>query len=292
MKKFMQYAKEIPSNIVFQSILAFIFSIPLISTLGQFITSGFISKNTSVLILYWPGVTWNFSVNLPVWLIFGIIAASYVVGIAYMFKNRIFGKIVVIGFIGLIVAQIVGIAFSTITNFKELQQVSSVAKAGVVNRMLFSLWHNPAWEEIVFRGLPLICLMALKKRLSKKRYNFAIALYFIIPSIAMALYHIPNHGASRIADTLVLSLVFAWLAFKYTFFAPLIMHYIADSITVLYLGDMKGIPKNEVLWLSNNSGLINSAFSIGIIVLLISIPFILIYNIKKMKKADTLNYNL
>lgn len=291
MKKIKQSFMETLNNLFFQIILAFIFSIPLVSTLGQFIASGFINKNNPVLIIFWPGVNWDFSISLPVWLSFGIMAASYVIGIGYMCKKRIFGKVVVIGFLGLKIAQLIGFGFNTITGFRELQQISSIAGDGAVNRAIFSLWHNPAWEEIVFRGLPLIIILILKKKLSSKKYDLAVALYFIIPSIAMALYHVPNHGMSRIADTLILSIVFTWLALKYTFFAPLIMHYIFDSIAVLDMGNMKGLPQNEVLWLSQNFGLIATAFSMGIIVLLISMIFIFIGNAWKSKKTYQTDYS-
>lgn len=284
--------KQIPNNLLFQAILVFIFCIPLISTLGQFISSKFICENSAVLIIFWPGVKWKFALTMPVWFSFGIIVVSYVMGIGYMCKKKTFGKVVIIGFLGLIMAQLIGKGINYFTGWSELQNINSMNLNGLVNKMIFSQWHNPAWEEIVFRGIPLICILILKKKLSTKRYKLSVALYFIIPSIAMALYHIPNHGMSTVASTLVLSVVYAWLALKYTFFAPLIMHYIFDSIIVISMGKMKGISQNEIFWLSHNGGGLNTSFTIGIIILLIYMVFTFISNMRKIKNLDKMNFHI
>ncbi|MBU3093758.1 CPBP family intramembrane metalloprotease [Clostridium sp. CF011] len=291
MKNIKKSLKQIPNNLLFQVILVFIFCIPLISTLGQFISSKFICENSTVLIIFWPGVKWKFAPTMPVWFSFGIITVSYIMGIGYMCKKKIFGKVVVIGFLGLIMAQLIGKGINYFTGWSELQNINSMNLNGLVNKMIFSQWHNPAWEEIVFRGIPLIFILTLKKKLSTKRYKLAVALYFIIPSIAMVLYHIPNHGMSRVADTLIISIVYAWLALKHTFFAPLIMHYIFDSIIVISMGNMNGISQNEVFWLSHNCGILNTSFTIGIIVLLIYIVFIFISNMRKIRNLDKMNYS-
>jgi|GEM_PF-2364330 len=286
MKKIKENLKEIPNSLFFQIILIFIFSLPLISTLAQFTTSGFIKQYTPVPILFWPGVKQKLSLSLPVWLIFGIMTISYVTGIMYMLKKNTLGKVVVIGILWIIFAKLTVHIISTSFGLKELESINSVIKAGVANRLIFSLWHNPAWEEIVFRGLPLILLLTLKKKLSSQKYKLAVALYVIIPSIAFALYHVPNHGYVRIVDTFIGGIIFAFLALKYTFFAPLILHYFADAIAVISIGKMKALPQNEVLWLVNNYDLINTVFSIGVIVFLISIPIIFITNIIKSHKIN------
>lgn len=220
---------------------------------------------------------------MPVWISFGIMAISYIIGIGYMCKKRIFGEVVVLGLLSLFLAQLIGFIFNTITGLKELQQINSHLVNGAANRMIFSLWQNPAWEEFVFRGIPLALLVAFKNKLSVKRYKIAIIIYFIIPSIAMVFYHIPNHGMSRIVDTLILSIAFAWFALKYSLWAPLILHYIFDSFMVFSLAGMNGINKDEIIWLSQNGVLINSSFSIGLIALMIFIPLILIWNLRKTK---------
>lgn len=286
MKNIKENLNEIPNNLFFQLILVLIFSLPLISTLAQFITSGFIKQYTPVPILFWPGVNQKFSLSLPAWLIFGIMAISYVTGIMYMLKKNTLGKVVVAGILWIILAKLTVYIISTAFGLKELESINSVIKAGVANRLIFSLWHNPAWEEIVFRGLPLILLLALKKKLSTQKYKLAIVLYIIIPSIAFALYHVPNHGYIRIVDTFIGGIIFAFLALKYTFFAPLILHYFADAAAVISMGKMKALPQNEVLWLVNNYTFINTVFSIGVIVLLISIPIIFIKNIIKSHKIN------
>ncbi|NNU78066.1 CPBP family intramembrane glutamic endopeptidase [Clostridium estertheticum] len=291
MRNIKKSLKQIPNNLLFQAILVFIFCIPLISTLGQFINSKFICENSTVLIIFWPGVKWEFALTMPVWFSFGIIAVSYVMGIGYMCKKKTFGKVVIIGLLGLIMSQLIGKGINYFTGWSELKNINSMNLNGLANKMIFAQWHNPVWEEIVFRGIPLMLILTIKKKLSSKGYKLAVALYFIIPSIAMALYHIPNHGVSKVAATLVLSMVYAWLALKYTFFAPLIMHYIFDSILVISMGKMKGISKNEVFWLSHNSGLLNNSFTIGIIILLLYIVFIFISNMRKIKNLDKMNYS-
>lgn len=286
MRKIKQNLNEVPNNLFFQIILVFIFSIPLISTLAQFITSGFIKQYTLVPILFWPGVNQKLSLPLPVWLIFGAMAISYATGIMYMLKKNTLGKVVVIGILWITLAKLTVCILSTAFGLKELAHINSVIKAGIANRLIFSLWHNPAWEEIIFRGLPLILLLGLKKKLSTQKYKLAIVLYAIIPSIAFAAYHVPNHGYIRIVDTFIGGVIFALLTLKYTFFAPLILHYFADAIAVISIGKMKALPQNEVLWLANNYTLINTFFSIGIIALLISIPIIFILNVRKHHKIN------
>lgn len=112
---------------------------------------------------------------------------------------------------------------------------------------IFSLWHNPAWEEIVFRGIPLIILMFLKNKLSAKAYKYDEILYILIPSIIFAIYHIPNHDPSRIVDTFIFGCVCAYLALKYSFFAPLILYYMADAHGILNIVKSKSISKNQVI---------------------------------------------
>ncbi|MBW9150235.1 CPBP family intramembrane metalloprotease [Clostridium sp. CM028] len=160
-----------------------------------------------------------------------------------MCKKKIFGKVVIIGFLGLIMAQLIGKGINYFTGWSELQNINSMNLNGLVNKMIFTQWH------------------------------------------------IPNHGMSRVAGTLILSIVYAWLALKYTFFAPLIMHYIFDSIIVISMGNMNGISQNEVFWLSHNCGILNTSFTIGIIVLLIYIVFIFISNMRKIRNLDKMNYS-
>jgi hypothetical protein len=72
--------------------------------------------------------------------------------------------------------------------------------------------------------------------------------------LAAAAYHVPGHGYSRIADTLVLSVIFAWIALRHGFGAVIVLHCIFDTLMVLSLGKFKNIPKGEVQWLANHFG--------------------------------------
>lgn len=281
LKSVRNLAGDVLGNRVFQILLMFIFSLPLIATLGQYIFSGFILKNSDVLILFWPGVKKQFVISMPVLLSFGLMAASYAVGIAYMFRKGTFGKAVVLGFGGIFLAQFLGGIVNSIAGVHELQQVDSSFLNGAVDRAIFSLWHNPAWEEIAFRGLPLVILLAIKNKLSPKGYRIGIAAYFIIPSLAMVFYHVPNHGVSRIVDTLIYSLISAWLTLRYSFFAPLVLHYIFDALMIMNFGAIKGIDKAEVQWLVNNGRLLNNSFAFGALAILLSLPIIFFLNFRK-----------
>ncbi len=42
-----------------------------------------------------------------------------------------------------------------------------MALAGMANRLIFAHWHNPVWEELVFRGIPLLFLLAVRRTLGR-----------------------------------------------------------------------------------------------------------------------------
>lgn len=274
-------ASEVLENKIIQVLLLLFFSLPLAATIGQYVSSGFIVHSSKVSILYWPGVKNEFAVSMPVWLSFGLMAISYVAGIAFLFKKGSLGKATVIGFGGLFLAQLLGNSVNAIVGVHELQKVDSAFLNGAVNRAIFSLWHDPAWEEVVFRGLPFLILLSFKNRLSEKGSKFAVIAYVIIPSVAMVFYHIPNHGVARIVDTFIYSMISAWLTMRYSFFAPLVLHFIFDAIMVINFGSIKGINKTEVQWLVNNGSILNTSFASITLALLLSIPVIFIWNFRK-----------
>ena len=94
----------------------------------------------------------------------------------------------------------------------------------------------------------------------------------IVPSVIFAWYHVPGHGPSRLVDTLILSLVFAWMARRYTFFAPLVMHYVFDAVMTMSLGKMPNIPASEVTWIAAHSTALNSAWTIALLLWIASVP--------------------
>lgn len=280
--------KLVPKNILFQLMVVLIFLIPLIATLGQYVNSNFLLENVPVQILFWPGVTWEWSIIMPVWLITSVFAITYLFGIVVLLRNRNLGIVALWGIFSMIIANLVAAPINYLAGWSELQVVNNMDLAGKVNIAILSLWHNPLWEEVVFRGLPLFILLFITNKYERFKSK-ANLIYIIVPSIIFGLYHIPNHGMSRIIDTFILGVILAWLTLKYTFFAPVILHYIFDAIMTLSLSKMPNIPKNEVRWLAENSWVLNTSFSVSIILLLILIPIVTIWNKKRLTKAEIIS---
>jgi hypothetical protein len=109
----------------------------------------------------------------------------------------------------------------------------------------------------------------------------------------VVVYHVPNHGPSRLVDTFITGIVFAYLALKYSFFASLVIHYFLDAQWVLTITSNRSLPKSQIFWLTQNTALLNRIMGNFIFYLKLSIPIIIIWNIVKIKKAkgnyDSLN---
>ena len=200
-----------------------------------------------------------------------------------MIQRRTFSTVIFIGVGALIVANLAGLGVNSIFGWKEQQMVSSMDLAGKANRAIFSLWHNPAWEEVVFRGIPLITLLALRKQ-AVGAFGWPEWCYLIIPSIVFALYHVPGHGPSRILDTLILSIAFNWLALQFTFFAPLVLHYVFDAMMVMQFGKMPNIPKTEVSWLADNAVGLNSTWSLSLLAWFLLILLFTVIRLVQLRK--------
>ena len=207
---------------------------------------------------------------MPVWLSMGAMLASYLAGIVWMVQRRTLSPVALSGLGALIVANVVAAAINYLAGWRELQTLSSMARAGIADRLIFAHWHNPAWEELVFRGIPLLFLLAVR-RTTGRDARWSVWAYYLVPSLIFAAYHVPGHGPSRIVDTFILSLVFAWLARRYTFFAPLVLHYVFDAISTLSLGKMPGIPTAEVAWLADHFTVLNSTWTLLMMLWLASI---------------------
>jgi hypothetical protein len=273
----------LPSAMLFQSILAVAFAVPLVATLGQFGYSGFLWGRSSFLVAFWPGVEWKWAPSMPVWLTMGAMGISYVVGIAYLVHQKTFGKVVLWSIAALVVANAFGSAVNHLTGWKELQSVSSMSLAGRVNGVILASWQNPLWEEVVFRGLPLLVLLSFWRG-GVGVPNWARWIYIVVPNIIFAIYHVPGHGPSRLADTVVLGCAFSWMTLRYSFFAPLIMHYVLDAMIVISLSKFPNIPADEVPWLVHNTGLLNSSWSLTLLAAILSLPLILAWNAYRRKK--------
>jgi hypothetical protein len=272
------------TNPLFQIPVAVVFIVPIIATLGQFIHSGFIETSTPVFLLFWPGTKYEFAPDIPVWLVMGVILISYVTGLIYLLRNKNLGKVVLLGVIASVIA--IGLAdiLNSFTGWTELQNVSSIDLTGRANTAIFSLWQNPVWEEIVFRGIPLLVLTIIIKAVNNKSVSFWAKLaYLVIPSAIFAFYHIPNHGPARIVDTFIIGLAFSWLALKFTFFAPLILHCIIDTIMIPNIGSVNGFPKEEIPWILNNQGLLNTTSTVAIIASLVLAIILFIWYLRRKR---------
>lgn len=254
-----------------QAFLACAFLVPVVATAGQYWSSRFWWQSANVDLLFWPGQEWHFGVKMPVWASMGAMLVSYLAGIAWLLRKRTFSTVALAALAGLIVANLAATGVNLLAGWRELQTFSSMNLAGKANRAIFSLWHNPAWEELVFRGVPLVLLLHVRRR-HPRAVGWGLWCYYIVPSVIFAAYHVPGHGPSRVVDTLVLSTVFAWMALRYTFFAPLVMHYIFDAVMTMSMGKIPGIPRNEVSWLADHSTLLNSTWTISLLLWLAAIP--------------------
>ncbi len=193
-----------------QVVLAIAFLVPVIATAGQYWATRFWQQSAAANLLFWPGQAWHWSVRAPVWLTMGAMLASYLLGIAWLMRRRTFGAVALTAVAAIVSANLVGACINWMTGWRETGSVASMDLAGKVNRAIFSLWHNPAWEELVFRGLPLVFLLAVT-RAKGRTPRWALYGYYLVPSLVFAWYHVPGHGPSRVADTFILSLFFAWM---------------------------------------------------------------------------------
>ena len=268
MKKLREVMVSVCENSVLQLVMAAIFFIPLLATLGQYISSNFIFNKSYIHLLFWPGYDKSLSVNIPVWLSFGAMVLSYVYGIYYMCRRKTFIKVFFISCISLFLAQMLGNIINSFIGIKELQNINSMNFDGLINRMILAQWHNPVWEEIFFTGIPLILYVELTKNKSEKVKEIGKLIYFIVPSIICSIYHISNHGAARIVDTFFTHVMFEYIALKFSFFANLVMHYIFDAIIVVSIYKFKNVSYEEIKWLYDNSAMLNTTMSILVLLFL------------------------
>jgi hypothetical protein len=266
-----------------QFLLALAFIVPAIATAGQYWSTRFWSESAPFTLLFWPGQAWHWGLRLPVWISMGAMLASYLIGIAWLVRRRTFAAAVLASVAAMIVANLAGAGVNLLTGWREMQTISSMNLAGRANLAIFSLWHNPAWEEVVFRGLPLVALVAIE-RTTGRTPRWVLAGYYLVPSLAMAWYHVPGHGPSRLVDTFTLSLVFAWMARRYTFLAPLVMHYVFDAVMIPSLGSVPSIPAAEVAWIANHAGALNSAWSLALLLWIASVPLLVVWHRRRGKR--------
>lgn len=243
--------------------------LPLAATAGQFIDTGFLQNKIPILLFFWPGENIDVHVYLLVWLFMGVVFLSYVAGIIYLVKARSLAKIILITLLVFVVASIIRTLVELMTGWKETT-IGDIN--GTINEVIVSLWHNPIWEEIIFRGIPLLILILAGKLFNRQRRMRHEILYIIIPSILCGLYHIPGHGMIRFFDSIFISMAFAWMALRFTLFAPIVMHYVADAMLVMNLDKVPlELPLNS--WLALYGNTLNSVFTLLFLIFIIAIPF-------------------
>jgi hypothetical protein len=261
---------------------ALILMFPLIGTAGQFFNTAYFGKTVPVLLLFWPGADFKITIQTVVWIFMGLVFISYMAGIVYMFQKRTLGKVILIT-IGFFIFS--GILRTFLTHTFGLQESPMPDLTGKANAAILSQWHNPIWEEIVFRGIPLLILLAVEKYITRKRTLTGILVYMIVPAVIFGFYHVPGHGMIRFYDTLILGAGFSWLALQYTFFAPVVMHYIADAMIVLNLSKIPTVQPSEVGWLLHYGPSLNTLSFMMMLLLFLLVPVLLIYYFIKYKKS-------
>jgi hypothetical protein len=282
---FIKSITHFPENILFQSICTIILILPLITTIGQFSSTGYFTKSVPFLLFYWPGSTHEVKITLYVWIGMSLIFISYLAGTAYLFQKRTLGKIILVVILVFVCSNLLRAFLTSMFGWHESPLPNLAGKA---NSVIFSLWHNPIWEEIVFRGIPLVILILVEKYIFKKRKLAGVLIYCTVPSIICGLYHIPGHGIIRFFDTLIIGSAFAWLALKYTFLAPVVMHNIADAMLVLNLNKIPTIQPGEIEWILQYGRTLNTFSSLFALALFLLIPTLLIvYFIRYYKNNQT-----
>ena len=274
--------KSFSENNLFLLTGALILIFPLIGTIGQFLHTSYFGKTVPVLLLYWPGTDFKVKIQTLVWLFMGLVFISYLAGIGYMLQKRTLGKVILITILFFIFSIILR---NILTSSFGLHESPMPDMNGKANAAILAQWHNPIWEEIVFRGIPLLILLGVEKFITKKRTKTGVLLYMIIPAVIFGFYHVPGHGLIRLFDTLILGAGFSWLALKYTFFAPVVMHYIVDAMIVLNLTKIPTIQPSEVVWLTNYGPTLNTFSFMLSFFLIILIPVLLIYYFMKYRKS-------
>jgi hypothetical protein len=268
-------------NLFFQITGSIILIIPVIATIGQFLYSGYFWKTAPVLLFYWPGSEGSFSIQMPVWLISSLIFISYLYGIAWLLKKQSLGKVIVFTILIFVAAILLRNVLSSVFDMKEKGLPDLAGKA---NAAIFSWWHNPLWEEIVFRGIPLLILLAVEKYITGKRTFTGVLIYCTIPSVICGIYHIPGHGLIRFFDTLIIGAGFSILALRFTFLAPLVMHYIADTMQITSIYHIPSIRASEIEWIMQYGRTLGTFSSMFFLLLLLMIPILIVYFFFKARR--------
>jgi hypothetical protein len=274
--------RMVTGNYFIMLIWVAILFLPAVATAGQYYSTDYFKHASPILLLYWPGSSIELKVSLTTWIFMSIIFLSYMTGIFLLLKRRTLGKVVLITVAIFIIAGILKAFLGTAFGWKEAPMPDL---SGRVNQAILSLWHNPAWEEVVFRGIPLLLLLASEKFFSGRRTRTGVIIYIIIPSVFCGLYHIYGHGIIRFFDTVLIASGFAWMALRYTFLAPLTMHYVADSMMVSSINKIPSVRPEEVKWITEYGNTINSVSTLLTLIVMIILAGMTIYYYRKIHRG-------
>lgn len=269
-------------NPILFAVLSVLLFLPLIATWGQFITSGFLFESIKVSLLYWPQAAWSFFVQTPGWLIFGVFTLLYLAGIYSLIRHKKLGEAFLFVLAGFLLAKTCGFVFQTITGWIPTNQMDPNALVGKANLLIFATWHNPVWEELIFRGIPLAFLLLVYRKTPFP--TGAIWFYLLVPSIAFAIYHVPGHGMGTLLESFLIGILWAWAALRWGLIAPIILHIFADAMQVPTLAKMKNMPLAEIPWLVNHSGVLNTVWTLSILLLLLLLPILFLLGWRKSKR--------
>lgn len=234
-----------PLHPVFQGLSAILFLGPLFITISQYWVSGFFREDISVAFPDWK--PWNWYLSVPVWLIVGIIAIIYLASIFWLMRKRFLGYVALWT---LVIIVIDNLSYSLSLYLSGWLDTMGVNHVRSFNKFIFAIEYNALWQELFFRGIPLLILMCISKKWSKTT-PWAKWCYIIIPSVLFAGYHIPGHGPGRILDTFIVGVGLAVIAMRYSLGASILILFFNNTISLLDYATR--VPKNQTIWLIQNS---------------------------------------
>ncbi|WP_235615590.1 CPBP family intramembrane glutamic endopeptidase [Brevibacillus reuszeri] len=203
-------------------------------------------------------------------------------GIYSLIRRKKLGVAFLFVLVGFLLAKTCGFVFQTITGWIPTNQMDPNALVGKANLLIFATWHNPVWEELVFRGIPLAFLLLVYRKTPFP--TGAIWFYLLIPSIVFAIYHVPGHGMGTLLESFLIGILWALAALRWGLIAPIILHIFADAMQVPTLAKMKNMPLAEIPWLVNHSGVLNTVWSLSILLLLLLLPILFLLGWRKSKR--------
>jgi len=269
--------RSLSNNILLTAVIVILMLIPAYATWGEYISSGYWKQSISVNVLFWPGIKGGFAVEAAAWIVLALFTVLYLTGLGKMAKTRTLVQVTLFYACAILSAKLLAAAVNELAGWeaggpKDLGQMQ-----GSMHRLIFALWHNPVWEEIVFRIVPLAIVVLVWGKNRERIPKLAKWAYLIIPSVIFAAYHIPGHGLHRLADTFVIGFALAWVAFRYGVLEVVVLHLISDIMMLPSLVRMKGVPLDEIPWLAVNGSLLGNSWNVALLAVMVLVPLLLVW---------------